>query len=302
MGSSSLVAAQNPLPRDAEYLRAFLNDEKAMIDAARQYHLQQLDLTRWDYEITQSNIESTDAALQDAPAKSMEKRIDSIRQVWEFVLSVYPNNVRAMNYFGEYWYDIGGNAPAAITYWKRTLATDRNMSLAHNNLGIHYFQTGDYRRGLSHLETAIELEPKNSDFLFNITQNYLIHFPSIVKIKKTDKKKLYREAMKHSQNAARYAPDDFSLAQDYAVNFFAAENFGVDVSWGKAAAAWQAARALTEKERHEYYCLLNEGRCWLRAEEPEQALPLFVSALAMRPGNEVVVKLVSQAKSDSVKK
>ena len=302
------VLAQDSLPREAEHLRKLQDDEKALVDAARQYHLQQMDLTQWDYEITQSNVESTDVALQEVPGKSMEKRIKSIRLVWEYVLSVYSNNVRAMNYFGEYWYDIGGNAAAAITYWKRALATDRSMSFAHNNLGLHYFHTGDYRKGLSHLESALKLEPKNPDFLFNITQNYLNHFPSIIKIKKTDKKKLYREAMKYSQNAARYAPEDFSLAQDYAVNFFAAENFDIEVSWDTAAAAWQVARALAQKGRHVYYCLLNEGRCWLRAEEPEKALPLFESALAIRPaldlrdGNEVVEQLISRAKSDSAKK
>ena len=267
-----------------------------------------MDLTQWDYEITQRNIESADAALQGAPAESMEKRINSIRMVWEYVLSVHPDNVRAMNYFGEYWYDIGGNGAAAITYWKRALAVDRNMSLAHNNLGLHYFHTGDYRSGLTHLETAVELEPQNPDFLFNLVQSYLIHFPSIVKLKRIDEKKLYREAMKHSQNAARYDPDDFSLAQDYAVNFFAGENFGVDVRWEKAAAAWQVARALAKKKTHEYYTLLNEGRCWLRAKEPEKALPLFESALAMRPalalrpGNDVVERLIIRARTDAAKK
>ena len=225
--------AQQTLPDNAEHLREFLNDEAAMVVAARQYQLQQMDLAQWDYEVGQSNSGSDDTGLQASPREMMQKRNSAIRLVWEYTLAVYPNNPRAMNYFGEYWYDIGGNRNTAIMLWKRAVATDRNMSFAHNNLGLHYFHTGSVTMGLKHIDKAVELEPNNPDFLFNITQIYLTYFPDIIKSKKLSKKKLYRIAMKYSENATRYAPKDFSLAQDYAVNFYAGENFGVDVDWKK---------------------------------------------------------------------
>jgi len=285
---------QHSLPGDAGHLREYRNDERSMIDAARQYHLQHMDLSQWDFELAQ---DKTKAEQREMHQERMQEHIKSVRMVWEYVLSLFPNNVRALNYFGEYLYDVGGNIPAALTSWNRALVLDRDMSLVHNNLGIHYFQNGDYRNGLRHVEKAVELDPKNPDFLFNITQMYLNHFPAIIKLKSTTKKKLYRDAMKHSLNASRYLPEDITLAQDYAVNFFAGENFGVDVDWAKAAEAWQVVQGLAVKERHIYYSTLNEGRSWLNDKDYNKALPVLEAALALMPGNAVAERLVAQAKT-----
>lgn len=288
--------AQQKLPANAEYLRTLVNDQNALVDAARGYHLQQIDLTDWDYEIVQDNGETGDEVVTTTKAESMRKRIDSIREVWEFVLAAYPNSARAMNYFGEFWYDTGGNSAAAINYWKRAIAVDSKLALAHNNLGIYYFHTGDYRNGLRSIETAVELEPKNPDILFNITQMYLNHFPAIAELSGVSKQKLYQQAMKYSAQAATLAPTDFSLAQDYAVNFFAAENFELEADWAEAAMAWQKAQALASTEQDRFYSILNEARCWIRAEQPATALPRLEAAQVIEPESEVVETLIAETK------
>jgi tetratricopeptide (TPR) repeat protein len=295
------VVAQRNLPQNAEHLRDYLNDESGMVNAARQYQLQQMNLAQWDYEIGKSNEGSSDTGLKDSPGEMMEKRNTAIRLVWEYTLSVFPNNARAMNYFGEYWYDLGGNMNTAILLWTRAIAVDRNMSFAHNNLGLHHFHTGNVLTGLMHIDKAVELDPKNPDFLFNITQMYLNHFPEIMKIKKLNKKSLYRASMKYSENATRYAPDDFALAQDYAVNFYAGENFDVDVNWDKAIVAWQSTLALAKSDEHRFYSLLNEGRCWLKVNNNAKAKELFEAALVMRPDSIAVQDLVAKASLPSTK-
>ena len=289
---SGLAFGQRPLPSNADHLRGLEQDEAGLIAAAWDFHLQQLDLIDWDIELM---MDASDKKEAERHQSSITLREASIQEVWEFVMGKYPRNPRAMNYFGEYWYDTGGNQAQALTYWNQVVLLEPKIGRTHNNLGIHYFHTGDYRRGLRSIEEAVDLEPKNPDFLFNIAQMYLIHFPAIVKLKGTTKKKLYREAMNYSRKAAQNAPDDMSLAQDYAVNFYASDNFGVEANWDTAAEAWQVVFGLADKETDQFFAKLNEARCWIRGNDWDKAVPALNYSLAIIPGNDVAERLLKAA-------
>ena len=102
-----------------------------------------------------------------------------------------------------------------------------------------------------------------------------------------------------SRKATESAPDDFVLAQDYATNFYAAEQYGADAEWLKAAQAWQRATPLARTEDEYFYCLLNEGRTWLRTNQGKNALGPLERALELRPDSTVAADLVKKARSVS---
>ncbi|MFP6581794.1 MAG: hypothetical protein VCD00_04490 [Candidatus Hydrogenedentota bacterium] len=278
-------------------LQKFSDDPVKLVDAARRYQLQQADLTGWDLELAHRHDEADENASRDSKADQIRKRTANMKAVWDYVLGEYPNNPRALNYFGEFWYDYGGDTNKAITYWKRSAALDPSTGFADNNLGLHYFHTGQYKFGHNYLQKALTADETNPDFLFNIAQMYLTYFVQLEEILKKDRKRLFREAMRYSKDAAKYAPDDFEIVQDYAVNFFAGANLGVEVDWKTAADAWVDVRALVTNREQRFYTLLNEGRCWTRDEDSARALERYEQALALRPQSIITQELVVKTKA-----
>ena len=108
---------------------------------------------------------------------------------------------------------------------------------------------------------------------------------------------MYKEAMKLSKQAAELRPTDYELAQDYAVNFFAAAQLGVEADWAKAAAAWQDARARATQLDQVFYTWLNEARSWLNGSENTKAAACLQEALKIDPNNAIARQLLEKAKA-----
>ncbi|PCJ65044.1 MAG: hypothetical protein COA73_03185 [Candidatus Hydrogenedentota bacterium] len=280
------------LPPELAHLESLSGDEKIFVEAARELFVEQKRI------ISEANTpsSSTPADEVEAMRNDFRHQLALAETMWKYVLSYYPNNARANNYYGEYLYDYTSQKEVAVNYWRKASTYDKSFGNSFNNLGIHYFHNGQVERGNNYLERALEVDPKNPDFNFNIAQMYLNHFDQLEKILKKSRKRIYKDAMKYSQKAVKYAPDDFELLQDYAVNFFAAVNFDVKADWSKAAQAWQAAREYARHDQDIFFTHLNEGRAWLRAENYQNAVSSIEAALKVRGNSVAALQLLEQAK------
>jgi tetratricopeptide (TPR) repeat protein len=164
---------------------------------------------------------------------------------------------------------------------------------------LHYTHYGEPSKGHTHYQKALKLDPENPDFLFNLAQLYLTQFPVMAKELETDEKSVYLKAMDYSKDAAKFAPDDFELQKDYATNFYAGENFGVEVDWTKAAAAWEATYALAKQPRERFFARLNEGRCWIFAGNTVSAIEALEAARAIDPTSQIVLTTLAELKGTS---
>ena len=104
--------------------------------------------------------------------------------------------------------------------------------------------------------------------------------------------------MRKSKGAARYAPNDYDLLTDYAVNFYAAENFDLEADWLEAAKAWEAARAKAMTDVQRFYTWLNEARAWGFAEDWKRAAERVDEALKLRPDSESAQALLDRARNE----
>jgi tetratricopeptide (TPR) repeat protein len=290
----STGVSPDALPESVRPLAAVWENQDALVEALRAR----------DKEVTQRveelmhplpvdgssppRVERVPNALEQA-----KKIVDEVRQAYEAAIATYPANARLHNYYGEWLYDHYGEIPAALKAWHRAIDLDHKMSSAYNNLALHNFEYGEYRVGLHQMDLAIKYDKDNPDYLYNLSNVYLVHFPQIGQIRKWDKKRVFKEAMKLSKRAAKLAPDDYQVVQDVAVNYYAGENMGLQVDWAEAARAWQAARALADREDQRFYCWLNEARVWLRAKQPSSAEACLNEALRLRPDNEVARNLLN---------
>lgn len=295
--SGSWCAAQAPLPGELVHLQVLVENPRELVDAVRRFDLQQQKLLEWDGDLARKHAAAGQRDLASIQAEESSRRKALIERAWVFTLQYYPNNPRANNYYGEFLYDYRGRIAEALQKWLLATRMNEDFASPHNNLGIHYFHVGDYDNGLNHLGKALKLDPKNPDFLYNLSQMYVIHFPQIRQKYKMSEKELYREAMRLSKKAAKYAPDDYEIVKDYAMNFFAGANFGIEVDWGQGAEAWVQARALSRNAQDRFYCHLQEGRAWIRADESARALASLNEARAFEPDSVVVQNLIHETEA-----
>ena len=280
-----VVAVQEaPLPEvDPSYLeplKALLEDENAFVDemwAMGNSQFERLDTL--EFEISQN----TNPAEVQAKRMEIGLCVARLNALSEMGLKSFDHNARVHNFNGTVSYDVRGKELEGVKEWHAAVSLDSKYSDPYNNLGMHYFHAGNYALGFQNMDRALELEPKNPDYCFNMAQNYLIYRPQTEEHRGWDAKRIYKEAMKLSKKAAKLAPDDFEILQDYAVNFLAAENFGEETDWKSAIKAWQAARKHAPEKVNVYYTWLNEGRAWRALENKEEARRCFEAALQNIP-------------------
>lgn len=281
------------LPPALAHMEALAGDEELLVDSVRGFDRLQCGLAEWDMELAEELAMAGDRDLAVEKMERSKERLALVEQAYDYVLKRYPDNGRALTYYGELVYDYRGDHAKAIMLWKKAAALQPNLGEPLNNLAIHYCHTGDVSRGLDYFDRALELEPDNPDYLFNLCQIYLTHFPEVAKRQEWSLKKVYRSAMKMSKRAAELS-NEYELIQDYAVNFFAAENFQLEADWRSAARAWQWARTEVRTSDEEFYTWLNEARVWIADGNNKKARECLEAALAIRPESEVATNLMSE--------
>lgn len=277
-------AEKSPLPEVEpaylEPLRALVGDENAFVDQLWVMgNIQFERLETLKIELTQT----ADPEVIKATSSEIGLCVARLKALSELGLQSYDHNARVHNFNGTVAYDVLGRQMDGVKEWHAAVSLDTKYSDPYNNLGMHYFHAGNYALGFQNMDKALELEPKNPDYCFNMAQNYLIYRPQTEAHRGWDAKRVYKEAMKLSKKAAKLAPDDFEILQDYAVNFLAAENFQVEPDWKGAVKAWQAAREHAPTKLNVYYTWLNEGRAWRAMENDKEAKRCFEEAMRNIP-------------------
>ncbi len=293
------MALAEELPQELQHLQPLLENEAQLTEAIRAFDKAQTDLAKAEIKAAE---EAKEAAVAQSKMAAAKGRFDLVRKAYEIGLGRFPNSARLHNYLGELLYDFLDEQNAAVKEWETALSLDANHGNAHNNLGLHFFHNGDYRMGLHHMDEALRIDAKNPDYLYNMAQLYLVHWPQIQDLRGWSAKKVYRKAMDYSRLAAKYQPNDYDLVVDYAVNFFAGERCEVKVSWKKAAKAWEAARAQARNDTERFYTWLNEARVWLRAGNKEKAAQCLRPALAIHPESTVAQGLLKNIEDESKEK
>lgn len=289
------------MPEGIRDLAGVIEDEDAFVRGVRAFDRRETGLAEAALEEVRALRMQNKPAEAAAVQATAQARVEQVRAAYEFALKRYPNNARLHNFYGECLYDAFGQHDAALREWHLAISLDSKLSAPYNNIGLHEFHFGNYESGLRNLDTALKLEPENPDYLYNMVQVYLVHFPQIGRIREWDKKKVYREAMKMSRKAAERAPEDYDIVMDYAVNFFKAEDLGEQADWKAAAKAWQAARALAEGGERLFYCWLNEARCWKYAKRKKEAEACLLEALKIHPESEPAQKLLEEVRGEASK-
>lgn len=292
------VQEPRALPEELAPWAKLLNQEQLALDTLRRFDVAQQALMDWDLELASDLYTAGDRDVAQTKFEDARHRADVVRRAYEEFLKWYPNNARAHTYYGELLYDRFGEQAGALQNWRLAVQLDSKLSLPLNDLAIHYCHAGDPERGLRYFEQALKLDPDNPDYLYNGAQFYLTLAPHVKRRNKWDDKRVYREAMKFSRRAAQLKSNDYELWEDYAVNFFAAENFGVEPNWKEAADAWKQARARADRPDRIFYTWLNEARTAVRGKDRKRAVACLEEALRLHPESRVARQLLEEIRRE----
>ena len=291
--SAVCVAQMSALPKELELLAPAMASQERLEVELRAFDKAQTELAQGDLAASDELKRARKEDEAKAKWESARARLELVRQAYEIGLRRYAGSARLHNYYGDLLYDYFNNAISAQREWNTAISADSHYAPPYNNLAQHQLHSGSYAVGLSNLDRALELEPKNPDFLFNMVQIYLVNAPQVCGIRGWSAKKVYKQAMKLSAKSAKYGADEYKLLEDYAVNFVKAADFGVQANWKEAAKAWQAARERARNDVERFFCWLNEGRVWIwahnegkwwwREKEDEEAIRCLGEALKIRP-------------------
>jgi tetratricopeptide (TPR) repeat protein len=268
-------------------------DADEIVARARKYDRLQSAMAEWDMALAREYFDADEKDLAEDHFVRAQERYTNIENVYRRILQQHEDHPLALTYLGEVLYDHTDEQSEALTHW-HLAAKISDYSQPLNNLSLHYSHVGDYQRGLKYLNEALELEPDNPDYLYNKVQLYLIHWPAVEEIEDKKTKKVYEDAMEASKRTTELLPNDFEILQDYAVNFFAAERFGVEADWDEAAEAWQAAREQARTDDQVFFTWLNEARAWIERPNNEQARTCLQEALKIHPDSEAAKELLSR--------
>jgi tetratricopeptide (TPR) repeat protein len=298
--AAASAAAAPQLPPDLEHLES-IRDEAALLQAVRDLDKQLLPAARGDMDAARELAQAGKKEEADGKRESALARLQTLRQAYEYLIVQFPKSAGAHNYYGELLYDYFGDHITAVREWNLAMSLNSRFSAPLNNLAIHYCHNGDYRLGIEAYDRALEIDPNHPDYLFNLAQAYLLYFPQVQELRDWKRPKVYKEAMKLSKRATEADPRDFALAQDYANNFYAAENFDVQPDWIKAAKAWEAARNLAATDVQRFFTWLNEGRVWIRQGNKTKAAECLNEAIKLRPDEPVPKRLLEDLHQEPAK-
>ncbi|HOJ34835.1 MAG TPA: hypothetical protein PKY35_14560 [Candidatus Hydrogenedentes bacterium] len=304
LGNACLIAAaEEGAPSDADRqqlqpLSTALDQETKALEILRRFDKIQRQLIEWDRDLADSLLRMGDVQAAQVKAQDAETRTRLLVEAYEIFLAKYPNNPKAINYYGEVLFDYAGEQEKGVAMWKRAEELDPNLSMPANNLAIYYCHSGEYELGFHYLDKALQLDPENPDYHFNAAQIFLTNRPQAMEHYKWDEKKLYEEAMRHSRLATELSPEDYSLAEDYAVNFLASINLpSVTVNWEEAADAWVRARPLARHPDKIFFTWLNEARACIRGKYYKRAEKCLKEALKIRPDNKLCLQLLDEVRT-----
>lgn len=215
-----------------------------------------------------------------------------VQEAYELGLAHFDDSVLLHTFYGELLHDHLGQQDKAIEHWEKAVNLDKACARAQNNLGMYYLHIGRYEDGLACMDKALEAEPDNPDWLFNMVQVYLTNFTQVMKIRGWDRIKVYEEAMRMSERTVALSPSDYELLYDNALNHFLADRFGATPDWGRAVRAWQETLKRARKPTQRLECLLNEARVLLRAGDSERARACLEQAQGLAPDSPVVRQLL----------
>ncbi len=243
----------------------------AMDDAA------QAEVDQWILD-EQKFAEKGGAAL---PLKGrIKSRFEPVKQAYEDFLRRHPNHARARLAYGSFLNDIQ-DEPAAHDQWEKARQLDPKNPAAWNNLANYYGHNGPVEKCFSYYAKAIELDPTESTYYFNLATTVYLFRHDATNYYKLTQQEVFDKAMGLYRKALELDPGNFILASDYAQSYYGFKAPGTGDAeedrrvaqkhCDEALKAWETAFKLARDDIERQGVLVHYARLQINADRFEEA-------------------------------
>lgn len=255
-------------PLEQEYLKLL-----AMDDAA------QAEVDGWIKE--NNEFKQQGAGLESITLNArIEKRFAPVKKAYEEFLQRSPTHMRARLAYGSFLNDIH-EEEAAQLQWEKAREGDPKNPAAWNNLANYYGHNGPVSNSFRYYAKAIELDPTESTYYFNLATTVYLFRRDATNFYKITEQQVFEKAMGLYRKALELDPDNFVLATDYAQSYYGFDpKLTGDAEQDRkikqkhfddAIAAWQQAFKLASDDVERQGVLVHYARLQINADRVEEA-------------------------------
>jgi len=232
VGVAVKVAAD---PVDEE-LHAVMVDDDAALDDSQKW-IQEFDAL--------SETNRTKSASAEVNRKIMS-RFDGVRAAYAKYLQKHPDSAKGYLAYGSFLGDTG-DEEGATTQYENSRQLDPKNPAVWNNLANIYGEFGPQTKAFEYYTQAIKLEPTEPIYYQNFATTVYLFRKDAREYYHLDEQQVFDKALGLYKQAMAIAPDNFTLATDYAESYYGIK----PMLTNDALAAWTNAMkvAHTDAER-----------------------------------------------------
>jgi len=166
--------------------------------------------------------------------KQVRSKIEAVKQSYQKFLHANPKHVRAMIAYGSFLEDIQEEAEG-VQWWLKARDLDPKNAAVRNNLANHYSHSGEPKRAIEEYEAAIQIQPSEPVYHFNLGNTLYLFRRDAVALKGGTEAEMLERALECFRKARDLEPGNYDYATAYAETFYGLKN----PNWQRAIEGWE---------------------------------------------------------------
>ncbi len=243
------MAVPNPNDPETQALDKVMEDDDAAMD----------EVDRWIRE-NQAFAAQGGGESRTELNRRIRARLDLVRAKYEDFLKRYPNSARGHLAYGTFLNDIG-EEEAAVTEYQKSRELDPNNPAVWNNLANYYGEFSPVTNAFVDYAKAIELDPTEPVYYENFATTVYLFRKDAEAFFHLNEQQVFDKALDIYRQAMKLAPEDFTLATDYAESYYGIKPLRTN----DALAAWTNALNIAHNDFEREGVLIHLARVKIAA-------------------------------------
>ncbi len=235
---------------------------------------------RRKYHEIESNFKEGDQAKLAAIEKLLYERAEALCKKHDSFFEKYPSDWEERDRAANFLYD-QCFAEEALKYWEQAVRIKPNSAEIHNNIAVACSHNGRILEAMDHVRTAVELNPLEPGYHFNLATLYSTSRKEIQEREELTLPDIFWKSQAEYERARELAPDNFDYASNCFQNYIMAKYFQIDNVDGLELAATERCLEIKDLSPHNRsFVLAHLGRVCLRLGRYDDARQWLEQALA----------------------